>query len=273
MASLFRTSAPLSLFGMCLSLCGFAGALPSYCAALRRSRLRKLAISAFGGALAACLAALRSHWATNRLRDMATLCCHVWYSGLVVLLMHEFIFSERFCLPRWLCWRLALFRRSLCFVRLTVLPPLGFCRLRVRFRSVRRLRLLLAVARRIFAALPWSRRCARRCTSGFSPRCLQLQLRPPLRVGVFAVLPWSCRCARRCTSGFSLRCQELPLRSPLHFEFFAALPWSCRCTCSCCFGFLRCAAAGFCASAADIGALCLAASVFPLRVLMAGVVA
>jgi hypothetical protein len=38
-------------------------------------------------------------------------------------------FSERFCLPRWLCWRLALCCRLLCFVRLTALPPLGFCSL------------------------------------------------------------------------------------------------------------------------------------------------
>jgi hypothetical protein len=149
-------------------------------------------------------------------------------------------FSERFCLPRWLRWHLALCYRLLCFVRLTALPPLGFCPLRVRFRSV----------------LPWSCGCS-----------------SPLHFEIFAALPWSWRCARRCTSEFRCAAVELPLRSPLHFELFAELPWSCRCARSCCSGLLRCAAAGFCASAADIGALCLAASVFPLRVLMAGVVA
>ena len=98
-------------------------------------------------------------------------------------------------------------------------------------------------------------------------------LRPPLHVGIFAALPTAAAAPAVARRGFRCAAVELPLRSPLHFELFAALPWSCRCACSRCFGLLHCAAAGFCASAVGVGALCLAASVFPLRVLMAGVVA
>ena len=94
-------------------------------------------------------------------------------------------FSERFCLPRWLCWRLALCCRLLCFVRLTALPPLGFCSL------------------------------------GFaSAQCVGLPLRSPLHFGIFAALPWSCRCARRCTSGFSLRCRGAAAALAVAFRAF-----------------------------------------------------
>jgi hypothetical protein len=118
-------------------------------------------------------------------------------------------FSERFCLPRWLRWHLALCYRLLCFVRLTALPPLGFCPLRVRFRSVLPWSCGCSspLHFEIFAALPWSWRCARRCTSRFSPRCRGAGAALAVALRNFAALPWSCRCARRCISSFSLSCR------------------------------------------------------------------
>ena len=173
----------------------------------RRSALLLGAVSTFWTALAVSYGALLALGYKSFPRHGHVVCCHVWYSGLVVLLTHEFIFSERFCLPRWLCWRLALFGRLLCFVRLTALPPLGCCPLRVRFRSVRRLPLrpplcfeLSLRCRGAAAALAVALRDFRRAA-------VELALRSPLHFEIFAALQWSWRCARRCTSSRSLRCR------------------------------------------------------------------
>jgi hypothetical protein len=83
---------------------------------------------------------------------------------------------------------------------------------------------------------------------------------------------------------------ELPLLPPLHFGIFAALPGAAAALAVALRAF-RCAAVELTLRSlvllrtsslrrrlllcfrGDVGALCLAASVFPLRVLMAGVVA
>ena len=127
-----------------------------------------------------------------------------------------------------------------------------------------------------------------RCVAVFGTRALVLLLMHEFAfLNAFVCLVWSCwrlvsfccvLCFVRLTAAAYLRllfvAGSLSLSAPSAAVSRCAVAWSCHCACYGCFGLLRCAVAGnFYASAADVGALCLAASVFTLRFLVAGVVA
>ena len=106
-------------------------------------------------------AALCPRWAENYLRDMATLCCHVWYPCFGLVAHARINFPERFCSPRVvvLAPRTVLLRALFHATHYGCLPRLLFVAGSLSHSAPSAVASRCAVAR--------SCRCACRCTSNF----------------------------------------------------------------------------------------------------------